>query len=131
MKLAIGEKIALLRKKRNVTQTELAEYLYLTPQTVSRWEVGSGTPEVTLLPRIATFFGVSIDELFGVTSLERTEDLAVKYSILRDDSSLREAMEQIETHAYTQLLRSEGMETIHKYGLACFRKSCRVTYEKG
>ena len=37
MKLTIGEKIALLRKKRNVTQTELAEYLYLTPQTVSRW----------------------------------------------------------------------------------------------
>ena len=38
MKLTIGEKIALLRKKRNVTQTELAEYLYLTPQTVSRIE---------------------------------------------------------------------------------------------
>ena len=101
MKLAIGEKIALLRKKRNVTQTELAEYLYLTPQTVSRWEVGSGTPEVTLLPRIATFFGVSIDELFGVTSLERTEDLAVKYSILRDDSSLREAMEQLDSQLQT------------------------------
>ena len=101
MKLTIGEKIALLRKKRNVTQTELAEYLYLTPQTVSRWEVGSGTPEVTLLPRIATFFGVSIDELFGVTSLERTEDLAVKYSILRDDSSLREAMEQIDSQLQT------------------------------
>ncbi len=46
------------------------------------------------------------------------------------DAACREAMEQIETHAYTQLLRSEGMETIHKYGLACFRKSCRVTHEK-
>ena len=46
------------------------------------------------------------------------------------DAACREAMEQIETHAYTQLLRNEGMETIHKYGLACFRKSCRVTYEK-
>ena len=39
-------------------------------------------------------------------------------------------MEQIETRAYTRLLRDEGMETIHKYGLACFRKSCRVAYEK-
>lgn len=46
------------------------------------------------------------------------------------DAACREAMEQIETHEYTELLRSEGMETIHKYGLACFRKSCRVTYEK-
>ncbi len=46
------------------------------------------------------------------------------------DSALREAMEQIETHEYTELLRREGMETIHKYGLACCRKTCRLAYEK-
>ena len=46
------------------------------------------------------------------------------------DSALHEAMEQIETHEYTGLLRQKGMETIHKYGLACYRKTCRVAYEK-
>ncbi len=46
------------------------------------------------------------------------------------DKALREAMEQIETHEYTGLLRQKGMETIHKYGLACYRKTCRVAYEK-
>lgn len=46
------------------------------------------------------------------------------------DSALREAMEQIETHEYTRLFRQKGMETIHKYGLACYRKTCRVAYEK-
>lgn len=46
------------------------------------------------------------------------------------DAALREAMEQIETHEYTGLLRQKGMETIHKYGLACYRKTCRVAYEK-
>lgn len=46
------------------------------------------------------------------------------------DAALREAMEQIETHEYTELLRREGMETIHKYGLACYRKTCRLAYEK-
>ena len=101
MKLTIGEKIALLRKERNITQTELAEYLFLTPQTVSRWEVGSGAPEITLLPKIATFFGVSIDELFGLTSLERTEDLVSKYSVLRDDRSFQEAMEYIDSQLQT------------------------------
>lgn len=101
MKLTIGEKIALLRKKKNITQTELAEYLFLAPQTVSRWEVGSGTPEITLLPKIATFFGVSIDELFGVTSLERAEDLVCKYSVLRDDRSFQEAMEYIDSQLQT------------------------------
>lgn len=101
MKLTIGEKIALLRKERNITQTELAEYLFLTPQTVSRWEVGSGTPEITLLPRIAAFFGVSIDELFGVTSLERAEDLVCKYSVLRDERSFQEAMECVNSQMQT------------------------------
>lgn len=101
MKLTIGEKIALLRKEKNVTQTELAEYLFLAPQTVSRWEVGSGAPEITLLPKIATFFGISIDELFGLTSLERAEDLVCKYSVLRDDRSFQEAMEYIDSHIQT------------------------------
>lgn len=93
MKPTIGEKIALLRKARNISQTELAEYLFLTPQTISRWEVGNGAPEITLLPKIAAFFRVSIDELFGSTSFERAEDLVCKYSVLRDDHSFQEAME--------------------------------------
>lgn len=101
MKLAIGEKIAILRKEKNISQTELAEYLYLTPQTVSRWEVGNGAPEITLLPKIAAFFGVSIDELFGVTSLERAMDLVCKYSVLRDDRSFQEAMECLNSQLQT------------------------------
>lgn len=101
MKLTIGEKIALLRKERNITQTELAEYLFLAPQTVSRWEVGSGAPDITLLPRIAAFFGVSIDELFGVNSLKRAEDLVCKYSVLRDERSFQEAMECVNSQIQT------------------------------
>lgn len=111
MKLTIGEKIALLRKEKNITQTELAEYLFLTPQTVSRWEVGSGAPEITLLPKIAAFFSVSIDELFGLTSLERVEDLVSKYSVLRDDRSFQEAMECIDSQRQTvEALFKSGME---------------------
>ncbi len=101
MPLSIGEKISLLRKERNITQTELAEYLFLAPQTVSRWEAGGGTPEITLLPRIAAFFSVSIDELFGVTSLKRAEDLVCKYSVLRDERSFQEAMECVNSQMQT------------------------------
>ena len=46
------------------------------------------------------------------------------------DAALREAMEQIKSHEYIDLLKQEGMETIHKYGLACYRKTCRLSYEK-
>ena len=101
MQLSIGEKIALLRKRKDVTQTQLAEYLFLAPQTVSRWESGGGTPDIAMLPKIAAFFGVSIDELFGVTSLRRTEDLVSKYSVLRDDRSFREAMDCIDSQLQT------------------------------
>ncbi len=91
----------MLRKERNITQTQLAEYLFLTPQTISRWEVGNGMPEITLLPKIAAFFSVSIDELFGVTSLERAEDLVCKYSVLRDERSFQEAMECVNSQLQT------------------------------
>ncbi|MCI9193851.1 MAG: helix-turn-helix transcriptional regulator [Acutalibacter muris] len=101
MQLSIGEKIALLRKRKDVTQTQLAEYLFLAPQTVSRWESGGGTPDIALLPKIAAFFGISIDELFGATSLERTADLVSKYSVLRDDRSFREAMDYIDSQLQT------------------------------
>ena len=56
MKLTVGEKIALLRKEKNITQTELAEYLVLAPQTISRWEVGNGAPEISLLPPSASVY---------------------------------------------------------------------------
>lgn len=101
MKLSIGEKIALLRKEKGITQTELAKYLFLAPQTISRWEVGNGAPDIAFLPKIATFFGVSIDELFGLTSLERAGDLVAKYSVLRDDRSFQEAIECIDSQLQT------------------------------
>lgn len=46
------------------------------------------------------------------------------------DTALCEAMEQIESYEYIEFLRQEGMETIHKYGLACYRRVCRGAYEK-
>ena len=111
MKLTIGEKIALLRKEKGITQTELAEYLSLAPQAISRWEVGNGAPEITLLPKIAAFFGVSIDELFGMTSLKRAEDLVCKYSVLRDDHSFQEAMECLNSQLQTiDAARRNGAE---------------------
>lgn len=101
MNQTIGETIAALRKAKNITQTQLAEYLFLVPQTISKWEVGNGTPDVALLPKIADFFGVSMDELFGRSPLDRARDLVLRYSVLRDDSSFREAMECLKQRLQT------------------------------
>lgn len=109
MKVSIGEKIAMLRKERQITQTQLAEYLFLVPQTISKWEVGSGTPEITLLPKIAAFFGISIDELFGVSDLNRVEDLVCRYSVLRDEQSFQEAMDCLRS-------RLQNIEALRRNG---------------
>lgn len=61
----IGTNIRLLRKTKNITQEELANALHISYQAVSKWENGSSQPDIALLPAIANYFGVSIDELFG------------------------------------------------------------------
>lgn len=88
----IGVQIAKLRKEQEITQTALAEYLSVSPQAVSRWENGISVPDVCLLPQIAAFFHVSIDELFGVTDYEKIVFLVKKYSSDRSDLNYREAM---------------------------------------
>ncbi|MDR0904689.1 MAG: helix-turn-helix domain-containing protein [Oscillospiraceae bacterium] len=69
MENAIGKNIAALRKERGVRQEELAKAVGISAQAVSKWEVG-GTPDVEILPKIADFFGVSTDALFGRDSRE-------------------------------------------------------------
>ena len=95
MSLEIGKKIAALRKMQGVTQVQLADYLMVHPQTVSRWESEGGTPDVMLLPKIASFFGISMDELFGITDMEQIDHLVYKYSVLRDEKSFKEVIGRI------------------------------------
>lgn len=97
MEHTIGKKIAALRKAKNITQAQLAEYLFLVPQTVSKWEAGNGSPDISLLPKIADFFGVSLDELFGRSDIDYAIDLVLKYSVLRDDNVFREAYDALQT----------------------------------
>lgn len=61
----IGSKIAYYRKSRNLTQEELASEFNISNQAVSKWETGQSYPDVELFPRIADFFEISLDELFG------------------------------------------------------------------
>jgi len=60
----IGEKIKELRRARDMTQDELASALGVTYQTVSKWETGANSPDLSLIVPIARLFGVTTDELF-------------------------------------------------------------------
>ena len=78
--MTIGKNIAELRKAKGVKQDELARFVGITAQAVSKWENG-GVPDTELLPKIADYFNVSIDELFGI---ERNTSIDIQDAILRD-----------------------------------------------
>ncbi len=62
----IGQKIKELRKKADLTQDRLAEMLGVTAQAVSKWEVGSASPDLSLIAPLCKVFGVTSDELLGI-----------------------------------------------------------------
>lgn len=73
-----GKKCKELRLQRAVTQEQLAAYLNISPQAVSKWENDLTLPDIQLLPEISVFFGVTIDELFEMTDekhLQRIENM--------------------------------------------------------
>lgn len=65
MQIELGKKIRQLRHRDGRTQENLAEALGVTSQAVSRWEAGGSYPDMNLIPPIANYFGITIDELFG------------------------------------------------------------------
>ncbi|MBO5218663.1 MAG: helix-turn-helix transcriptional regulator [Clostridia bacterium] len=66
MEISMKETLRNLRQQKNVTQEALATHLGITPQSVGKWERGEGFPDITLLPSIALYFGVTVDELLNV-----------------------------------------------------------------
>ena len=95
-KIKIGEKIRLLRKKNDVTQDKLADYLGVTPQAVSRWESGVCYPDMNALPSIADYFSVTMDELLcytGVQKASKVKEYLAEVEHLLDRDKITEALE--------------------------------------
>ncbi len=80
MKHTFGEIIRKYRRERDLTQDELAQDIGISSQSVSKWERGDGYPDIMLLPVIARYFGVTIDELLGNDKTDEIIDGYVKES---------------------------------------------------
>ena len=83
----IAHNIARLRRKMGLTQTELAERLYVSNKTVSKWERGAGYPETPQLVRLADLFGVTLDTLIRGDK----NGIAVAGNILTDEVKVIES----------------------------------------
>ena len=75
MNIYFGENLKRLRLEKNLTQEKLADFLSVSFQSISKWERGDTYPDITMLPEIASFFKVSIEELLGVNKAQEEEEI--------------------------------------------------------
>lgn len=81
-KLNIGKCIIEKRKAKGITQEQLADYIGVSKASVSKWESGVSFPDILLLPELATYFNISVDELLGYSPQLRKEDIKKIYNEL-------------------------------------------------
>ena len=75
MELRIGSKIKTLRKKKRITQEQLADKIGVSFQAVSKWENNTALPDITLIPALASYFEVSTDEILSYSSYENDKEI--------------------------------------------------------
>jgi transcriptional regulator with XRE-family HTH domain len=75
MNLSLGNKIRTLRKSRGITQEQLADAIGISFQAVSKWENNIALPDITLVPALASYFGVTTDDLFDFNLKEMNENV--------------------------------------------------------
>lgn len=98
MTIYLSENIKRFRLERNLTQDTLAEFLGVTFQSVSNWERGESYPDITILPEIAGFFKISVDELLGVNRAEDEAEIIKEleaYDNLTDEKLKQEIINKL------------------------------------
>ncbi len=108
--MEMGKEIRRLRMDRGLTQEALANALNVTAQSVSKWECGTSVPDVQLLPKIAVYFGVTIDQLFAMDpeqQMERIENLICDKGMF-DEAEERQLEKQLNTFAENPAYRGKA-----------------------
>ncbi len=104
MELNIGTTIKKLRTERGITQEELARNMNVSYQAVSKWENCTTTPDIAVLPRLAIYFGISLDTLF---SLDKAEYLERIGNMIRDTHTIDHDRFVWAEHYLTDLLQED------------------------
>lgn len=105
MGITIGDNIRKYRKEKEISQETLAERLGVTFQAVSRWERGEGYPDISMLPVIAGFFHISVDELLGISENRQEEEV----------EKIIEKCSEYDTHYEAEKMQSCIDEALKKY----------------
>ena len=99
--MELGKKIRQLRYKAGLTQEQLADKLGVGPQSVSKWENAASMPDITTLPLLAETFGVSIDDLFDLSSEQHMN--RIENSLDINEELSQDLFREYEDYLKTQL----------------------------
>jgi transcriptional regulator with XRE-family HTH domain len=111
MAVYFSEKFKQYRKAKDLTQEQLAEIFHVSPQAISRWETGATYPDIEILPSIAAYFKITVDDLLGVDKIkdmERISKINKEVSDKCNSGHLDDALE---------ILRNAVREFPHEYSL--------------
>lgn len=89
----IGKFISTLRKKKNLTQSELAKMLHVTDKAISKWETGKGFPDITLLIPLSNILEITVNELLcgeKIHNLEQKTEERIKATIKLSENCIKE-----------------------------------------
>lgn len=75
----LAQNLINLRRRRGITQEELAKFLGVTKASVSKWETRNSMPDIALLPKLAAYYDISIDELIGYQAQLTSEEISKMY----------------------------------------------------
>lgn len=101
--LTIADNIVRLRHRKKITQEQLADFVGVTKASVSKWETGQSYPDIMMLPRLAAFFDVTVDDLLGYRPCLSKEQIQKLYQDLATDFTMHPFEEVMEkTNAYAK-----------------------------
>lgn len=103
--LYLAENLRRYRILKNLTQEDVAGYLNITPQSVSKWERGDCYPDITFLPALANIFETSIDALVGMDTIRAEE---TRYNIHKT------------AHEFTQIGDYRSAEKVYRDALLTY-----------
>ena len=137
----MSKKIKQLRYRAGLTQEQLAEKLGVSPQAVSKWENAAAMPDIALLPALSEEFGVSIDELFDLTKVQKIRRIENRMEledelapdVFRDYEEFLKAYESEDRRQALSLLAQlyhHRMEADARRVSRCAREATRLAPEK-
>ncbi|MCI8388985.1 MAG: helix-turn-helix transcriptional regulator [Clostridiales bacterium] len=99
----LSERLKTLRKKKGITQTQLAEEFHISAGTVGNWETGNREPDYETLLKLAKYFEVTVDYLLGNDEIKKSPTVD---STTEEDEELIEYLEELKNRPEMRMLFS-------------------------